>query len=97
MLALVERAPSDAAHLLLEGGGGDADGLLQHAVHPRHDVTELLLGDHAALRYRPHHLPAVSALYAAHQSWTQVAQDCFMRSVDMEQLLWNLRYCSADT
>ena len=78
-----ERAPLDAAHLLFQGGGGDADGLGQHAVHPRHDVTELLLWDHAALRYVSHRLPAVSAFYAAHQSWTQ-EQGCFVR-IEIEQ------------
>ena len=78
---MVEGVTFDGPHLLFEGGGGDSDGLRQNTVHPRHDVTELLLWDHAAFRYGLHHLPAVPALYAAHQSWTK-EQGCFMRRID---------------
>jgi len=64
----LQRRP--AAHLLLQGRRGQADGLGQHPVRPSDHVDEPLLGDGAALRDRPHRHPAVLPLQAADHSWT---------------------------
>lgn len=61
-----------AAYLLFEQCCGDADGLRQNSVHSCYDVTELLLGDGAAVRYRLHHLSAVLPLQGTDHSWTHI-------------------------